>query len=106
MEDKFVRNNPFEKTESREGVKPKRKEPVAQPEPIPEEPKPEKPVVEKPESATNLLAELTTKKPTGKGYNVYLDADVIEKLDKLAKQAKTSRSKVINTLLRNLLLGE
>ena len=112
MEDKFVKSNPFEKTENREGVKPKRKEPtppvepIKPSEPIQEEPKPEKLVVEKPEQATNLLAELTNKKPTGKGYNVYLDADVIEKLDKLAKQAKTSRSKVINTLLRNLLLDQ
>ena len=102
MEDKFVRKNPFENTESREGVKPKRKEPI--PEPVEQPPVvKEDPVVEKPET-TNLLAELTQKKkPVGKGCNVYLDADVIEKLDKLAKQTKTNRSKVINTLLRNLL---
>ena len=112
MEDKFVKENPFERTETHGGVKPKRREPVApvepvvQPDPIPEEPKPEKPIADKPKSESNLMAKLTNKKTTGTGCNVYLDADVIEQLDKLAKQAKTSRSRVINTLLREYLLGE
>ena len=96
MENKLVKSNPFEQAEKREAVKPRRIEKDVTPDPIPEEPKQEK---QKP--ATDILAELTNKKPTGKGYNVYLDADVIEKLDRLAKQAKTSRSKVINLLLRS-----
>lgn len=103
MENKLITENPFERTEHSEKVKPNRRKPA--PEPVEEE-KPvevEAPVVEKPEASTDLLAELKNKKPTGKGCNIYLDADVIDKLDKLAKQAKTSRSKVINTLLRNLL---
>lgn len=108
MDDKkLVKKNIFEEIERTEGLKPKRKEAWPEPEPVTQpEQQPvvkEDPVVEKPET-TNLLAELTQKKkPVGKGCNVYLDADVIEKLDKLAKQTKTNRSKVINTLLRNLL---
>lgn len=108
-EKKPARKNPYFGTEVKAPISPKHKdtaseqEPVKQPDPAPV---PVEPVVEKPEEPTNLLAELKNKKPTGKGYNVYLDADVIDKLDKLAKQAKTSRSKVINTLLRNLLLDQ
>lgn len=107
-DEKLTKKNPYFGTEVRAPISPRHKEtaPVAQPEPKSEEPKPEKPIADKPEPATDLLAELSNKKPTGKGYNVYLDADVIEKLDKLAKQAKTSRSKVINTLLRNILLDK
>lgn len=110
MDDKkLVKKNIFEEIEKTEGRKATRKEMWSTPEPkpvvedVPEIPEKETAVVEKQET-TNLLAELTQKKkPVGKGCNVYLDADVIEKLDKLAKQTKTNRSKVINTLLRNLL---
>lgn len=113
MDDKkLTKVNPYFGTEVRAPISPRHKdstpapapEPVKQPDPTPVEI--ETPVVEKPETSTNLLAELKNKKPTGKGCNIYLDTDVIEKLDKLAKQAKTSRSKVINTLLRNLLLEQ
>lgn len=104
-EKKLTKANPYFGTEPRATISPRHKtpapEPVEQPEPEPVVS--EEPMVEKQET-TNLLAELTQKKkPVGKGCNVYLDSDVIEKLDKLAKQTKTNRSKVINTLLRNLL---
>ena len=108
MDDKkLTKANPYFGTEVRTPITPRHKDSVPAPEPVKEPPvEKEAPVVEKPEEPTNLLAELKNKKPTGKGYNVYLDTDVIEKLDKLAKQTKTSRSKVINTLLRNLLLDK
>ena len=109
-EKKPARKNPYFGTEVRAPITPKHKETAPAPEPEPTvEPKPvevEAPMVEKPEAATDLLANLKNKKPVGKGYNIYLDSDVIEKVDKLAKQAKTSRSKVLNTLLRNLLLDK
>lgn len=107
-EKKTARKNPYFGTEPRAPITPRHKdsapEPVAQPDPKPVEK--EEAVVEKPESTTNLLAELKNKKPIGKSCNVYLDADVIEELDKLAKQTKTNRSKVMNTLLRNLLIEQ
>ena len=37
---------------------------------------------------------------------IYLDTDVVDALDKLAKQNKLSRSKALNELLRGLLLKE
>lgn len=52
----------------------------------------------------NLLAGMLEQKPRGKSYGFYLDAEVVDALEKLAKQNKSSKSKVLNTLLRNLLL--
>lgn len=103
MADKFVKTNPFEAAERREKVPPKKMEEIPTP---PADPTPEPEQVEKQESTTEVLSVLADKKPAGKGCNVYLDLDVISKLDKLAKQNKSTRSKVLNTLLRSWLLGE
>ena len=54
----------------------------------------------------NPLAGKITKKPTSKSYAIYLDEEVVEAVDKLAKQNKLSRSKALNELLRTILLSE
>lgn len=57
------------------------------------------PVAEEPKS--NPLAGMNLEKPTGKSYAVYLDVDLVEEIDRLAKVNKTNRSKIINLLLRD-----
>lgn len=52
----------------------------------------------------NLLAGMIEKKPRGKNVGFYLDEEVVVALEKLAKQTKSNKSKVLNTLLRNLLI--
>lgn len=64
----------------------------------------EEPVVKEKPAHEDLLAELKEKKPKSNSYSLFLDDEVVEALDKLAKQNKSSRSKVANTLFRNLLL--
>ena len=54
--------------------------------------------------ASNLFAGLVDEKPRGKTTGFYLDEEVIAALDKIAKKNKTNKSKVLNTLLRNLLI--
>ena len=56
--------------------------------------------------ANDLFAGLVDEKPRGKTVGFYLDEDVIAALEKVAKQKKTNKSKVVNTLLRNLLLDK
>ena len=51
----------------------------------------------------DILADAENTKPRGKTYSVYFEADVMAAIDKLAKQSKLPRSKVINKLLRNML---
>lgn len=63
-----------------------------------------KPREEESHQPHNLLAGITDEKPKGKTYSVYLDDDVVEALDQVAKQNKSSRSKVLNVLLRNFFL--
>ena len=64
----------------------------------------DKPAVAEMPEKENLLAGMVEKKARGKGYGFYLDDEVVAALDKLARQNKTSKSKVLNTLLRNMLL--
>lgn len=45
-------------------------------------------------------------KPKGKACNVYFDGDVVKELDRLAKSKRLSRSKMVNLILRKVLLGE
>ena len=54
--------------------------------------------------ANNLFAGLEDDKPRGKTVGFYLDEDVIAAIDKIAKKTKSNKSKVLNTLLRNLLI--
>ena len=52
----------------------------------------------------NLLAGMIEQKPKAKSNSFYLDDEVVAALEKLAKQNKSNKSKVLNTLLRNMLL--
>jgi hypothetical protein len=54
------------------------------------------------DSLTNPLAGMIEPKPEGKTYGFYLSAEAAEKLENLAKQNKCSKSKALDTLLRNL----
>lgn len=54
---------------------------------------------------SNPLAGMNLEKPTGKSYAVYLDVDLVEEIDRLAKVNKTNRSKIINILLRDKIDG-
>ena len=73
--------------------------------------KPAKPKAEpkKEETTTDLdelFPDIVEEKPTGKPKTLYLDAEVVDVLEKLAKKKKMSTSKVANTLLRKALLGK
>lgn len=54
--------------------------------------------------AKDLLAGVMEKKPRAKSYGFYLDDEVVAALEKLARQNKSSKSKVWNKLHRNMLL--
>ena len=68
-----------------------------------EEKAPVAPVIEK-EPAVDLFEGMEEQKPKAKSYGFYLDDEVVAALDKLAKQKKISKSKVLNTILRNALI--
>ena len=110
MEDKkLIKANPYFGTEPKPAISPKHKtpEPKQEPavEPKSEKPKQEKPVAEKPEKVTDLLNGIVQTK-TKSNVSFYLEDDIVVALDKLAKQNKTTRSILVNTLLRNLLLDK
>lgn len=67
-------------------------------------PQPAEPAVVETPVKEDLLAGMLEKKPRGKSYGFYLDDEVVAALDKLARQNKSNKSKVMNTLLRNMLL--
>jgi hypothetical protein len=67
-------------------------------------PQPAEPAVVETPVKEDLLAGMLEKKPRGKSYGFYLDDEVVAALDKLARQNKSNKSKVLNTLLRNMLL--
>jgi hypothetical protein len=69
----------------------------------PVEPVKENVIVET-EIKKNLLAGMIEQKPKAKSNSFYLDDEVVAALEKLAKQNKSNKSKVLNTLLRNILL--
>ena len=50
----------------------------------------------------NPLSGMIEQKPTGKAYGFYLSVEAADKLEKLAKQNKCSKSKALDALLRNL----
>lgn len=50
----------------------------------------------------NPLEGMIEQKPEGKSYGFYLSTEAAEKLEKLAKQNKCSKSKALDTLLKNL----
>lgn len=51
----------------------------------------------------NPLAGMIDKKQNGKACGFYLSEEAVSKLEKLAKQNKCSKSKALDTLLRNLI---
>lgn len=64
------------------------------------EPKKEAPVVAKEEKP---LLEMLGKKAEGSNFTLYLDREVVWKIDEMAKASGNSRSKVANMLLRKML---
>jgi hypothetical protein len=89
----------FKAAAEREKVKPGGIEPII---PVVEEPVviPDTPAAE---PTTDLLAGLNPAKPEGKTTGFYLSTEAIKLLDKAAKQNKCSKSKVLDTLIRNAL---
>ena len=79
---------------------PKREEPVAVKEEKLVAVKEEKLVAVKEEKP---LLEMLGKKAEGSNYTLYLDREVVWKIDEMAKASGNSRSKVANTLLRKML---
>ena len=98
MDEKFVKANPFG-SKNKQHVSPRKIETQPEPAPVPEQTTPAEP-------SANLLGDLTKKKPAGKNFTVYLDLDVVEAADNLAKQNGLSRSTVINTLLKGILVDK
>ena len=91
--------NPFKEAEKHKKTPPGSKQ---------EQPKVEEVVeadpVQTPEvSQSDPLAGLVVEKPEGKSCGFYLSSEAIKKLDKAAKQNKCSKSKVLDTLIRNSL---
>ena len=97
--------NPFKVAENNAAPKVKEVTPVVVPEVKEEKKVPE--VKEQPVAVTpkeNPLVGMLEDKPAGRGYSFYLDDEVADALGRLAKQNKKSKSKVLNALLRNMLL--
>ena len=101
----------FETPEVKEEKKPEVKAPVVEkraeepvkPVEVPaEDEEPAK--AEKKTAKENLLAGEVEQKASAKSYALYLETDVVDALDKLAKQNKLSRSKALNALLRKVLM--
>ncbi len=88
--------NPFKDAENKKKVAP-----GGNPTPRVEEPTViEEPVVER--KTENPLEGMIEQKPEGKSYGFYLSTEAAEKLEKLAKQNKCSKSKALDALLRSL----
>lgn len=92
--------NPFKDAEKKKKVAPGgEKEPQKEEVVVVETPKVDPPKQETPE---NPLAGMIEPKSEGKAYSFYLSADANDKLEKLAKQNKCSKSKALDALLRSL----
>lgn len=92
--------NPYKNRENRPKVTPGGGEPIVTPEVI-ETPvvEPETPAAE-PVVTANFLASKMEPKREGKSVSVYLTNEALTKLDKLAKKLKCTRSKALDTLIR------
>lgn len=89
--------NPFKDAEKRKKVAPGgNQEPPVVKEVL------EPPVEEKKAEKENPLEGMIEQKPEGKSYGFYLSVEAAEKLEKLAKQNKCSKSKALDALLRSL----
>lgn len=97
--------NPFDKT--RNNVTPNTKSELQEKLGVSEE---EAVVEKKPEpkksSRKNPVAGLIEEKPEGKSYAVYLDVDLVTEIDRIAKENKTNRSRIMNVLLRQAIFGK
>lgn len=89
--------NRFKKTAEHQKVKPGGTEPIPQVEETVTPP----PATEEPVVTTNFLASKLEPKDEGKTVGFYLSTEAIKKIDKLAKQLKCSKSKALDTLIRN-----
>ena len=69
-----------------------------------EEKKGEAAVIDPPAAEKVPLIDMLEKKAEGKNFTLYLDLEVVAKLDEMATASGNSRSKVANTLLRKFLL--
>lgn len=108
---KLVTANIFGDEDTREKITPNhRTEKTPPAEPVTEKPKQETPVAENPipdkqEPGVDLLSGIVQTKAK-KNVSFYLEDDIVVALDKLAKQKKTTRSILLNTLLKNYLLNK
>ncbi len=89
--------NPYKKAEEMKKVPPggKPRQEVEEKVEVVEEPTP-------PVANDNPLEGMIEPKQTGKACGFYLSVEAIEKLEKLAKQNKCSKSKALDALLRSL----
>ena len=97
--------NPFDPNKIRNNVVPNTKaeiqaqlgvaeeEPVVAPEP-------------KKKQKKNPIAGLIEEKPVGKNYSVFLGVDLVEEIDRIAVENNTSRSKIMDVLLRQAIFGK
>lgn len=91
--------NPFKEAENKKKVAPGGEpKQTAKEEEVITEPK----VVETKPVADNPLEGMIEQKQNGKACGFYLSVEAIEKLEKLAKQNKCSKSKALDALLRSL----
>lgn len=93
--------NPYKNRENRPKVTPGGGEPLVTTEEEVKPPvvEPEAPVAE-PVVTANFLASKMEPKREGKSVSVYLTSEALTKLDKLAKKLKCTRSKALDTLIR------
>ena len=94
--------NPYKNRENRPKVTPGGGEPIVTPkeeEVTPHAVEPEAPAAE-PVVTANFLASKMEPKREGKSVSVYLTSEALTKLDKLAKKLKCTRSKALDTLIR------
>lgn len=94
--------NPYAEREKRKKVAPGGHQEPKEKKEVVVEPVVEEPIGEKPIAKENPLEGIIEQKQTGKPCGFYLSVEAIEKLDKLAKQNKCSKSKALDALLRNL----
>ena len=94
--------NPFKDAEKKKKVAPGGEQGTPSVEPTKEVPTVEEvpqPIIKKENPLEGMIE---TKDRDGKSHGFYLSAEAAEKLEKLAKQNKCSKSKALDTLLRNL----
>ncbi len=95
-------SNPFKEADKKPKVAPPaghKDVPVVKTESPVVEPEPE--VSEEPMIGKEFLKKFVEQKSDGKSYSFYLSSEAGQKLEKLAKQLKCSKSKALDILLKN-----